>query len=258
MIEKKDVQDDQQNGAGESDPTQSPVDASPTPDAAQTPSTEPMDTQEVCHFIVVFLALFPNSFPTDLIETSKKRFEDNHSADLIQNMFFDFFLFFSLCFLFKIVKKKWKLFYQISHDSRHFYHFCCVANCASRMYTSLQGGSSDDDQKSPSKETGNEKTGWTSRISRWFSSVRLILWYLLFLSRVGGQFSRFGQCFVSVTLFSFRLSVLCFSHLFFYVFHILNFSFFFLSGWEEKEKVKQNNRAADCCSHSWIFANWIR
>ncbi|CRK96451.1 CLUMA_CG009967, isoform A [Clunio marinus] len=33
-----------------------------------------------------------------------------------------------------------------------------------------EGASSDDDVKSPTKDTGNEKTGWTHRISRWFSS----------------------------------------------------------------------------------------
>jgi hypothetical protein len=41
-----------------------------------------------------------------------------------------------------------------------------------RFTQTQQGVSSDDEQKSPTKETGNEKTGWTSRISRWFSSVR--------------------------------------------------------------------------------------
>jgi hypothetical protein len=60
MIEKKDVQDDQ-NG-GEAEP-QSPSEPSPTGDAAQTPGTEPMDTQEVC-FASFFSSFFP---PTDFI-----------------------------------------------------------------------------------------------------------------------------------------------------------------------------------------------
>lgn len=47
MIEKKENQDEQQNGAGEAEP-QSPGDPSPNSDAAQTPGAEPMDTQEVC------------------------------------------------------------------------------------------------------------------------------------------------------------------------------------------------------------------
>lgn len=43
MIEKKDVQDE--GGSGEHDP--SPVDPSSNSDAIQTPTSEPMETQEV-------------------------------------------------------------------------------------------------------------------------------------------------------------------------------------------------------------------
>lgn len=47
MVEKKDVQEDQQNGANENEQPQSPTDPSPTSDSAPTPANEPMDTQEV-------------------------------------------------------------------------------------------------------------------------------------------------------------------------------------------------------------------
>lgn len=47
MVEKKDAQEEQQNGVNENEQPQSPGDPSPTSDAAQTPAGEPMETQEV-------------------------------------------------------------------------------------------------------------------------------------------------------------------------------------------------------------------
>jgi hypothetical protein len=53
MVEKKDTQEEQQNGANENEQTQPPGDPSPTSDAAQTPAGEAMDTQEVSqHFLL--------------------------------------------------------------------------------------------------------------------------------------------------------------------------------------------------------------
>lgn len=40
MVEKKDTQEEQQNGANENEQPQSPGDPSPTSDAAQTPTGE--------------------------------------------------------------------------------------------------------------------------------------------------------------------------------------------------------------------------
>lgn len=52
-----------------------------------------------------------------------------------------------------------------------------------------QGANSDDD-KSPTRDASSEKTGWTHRISRWFSSVRsdLEVYLFSFLSHSHGFF----------------------------------------------------------------------
>lgn len=52
MIEKKDAQDD--GGSGEHDPSQSPADPPSNSDAIQTPSSEPMETQEVWNRFYIF------------------------------------------------------------------------------------------------------------------------------------------------------------------------------------------------------------
>lgn len=38
----------------------------------------------------------------------------------------------------------------------------------------------------------------------------------------------------------------------------LNFDFSITGRQEEEEVFEQGHRAADCCAHAWIFADWIR
>jgi Hsp70 protein len=92
MIEKKDVQEDQQNGANETEQPQSPTDPSPTSDAAPAAANEPMDTQEVstsfCPFVITFRVDL-KKLPSPCITTHNHTLclssvEDDHPADLIR------------------------------------------------------------------------------------------------------------------------------------------------------------------------------